>query len=75
MICNEVFMNAIRSIYKNAPDSIPVPEEFQKKNIEVIFLPIEGEENQTTDIKKFFGALPDFPDRVFQGEPETREIF
>ncbi len=36
-------MNAIKSIYKNAPDSIPVPEEFKMKNIEVIFLPLEDD--------------------------------
>ncbi len=67
-------MNAIKSIYKNAPASIPVPDEFQKKSIEVIFLPIQ-EERKSTDISRFFGALPDFPDRAPQGEPQTRDSF
>lgn len=67
-------MNAVRSIIKNAPDSIPVPEEFKKKNIEVIFLPIE-EEKKTKDISSFFGALPDFPDRASQGIAEERDSF
>jgi hypothetical protein len=67
-------MNAVKSTYKNAPTSIPVPEEFQKKDIEVIFLPIT-EEIKNTDISKFFGALPDFPDRFDQGEVQTRESF
>ncbi len=64
-------MNAVKSIYKNAPTSIPVPEEFQKKNIEVIFLPIE-DERKNTDISSFFGALPDFPERAPQGDLQTR---
>ena len=67
-------MNAVKSIYKNAPNSIPVPQEFQKKNIEVIFLPIE-EEKKPANISSFFGALPDFPERAPQGEPEKREEF
>lgn len=67
-------MNAIKSIYKNAPDSIPVPEEFKKKNIEVIFLPLE-DEGGTTDISSFFGVLPDFPKRAPQGKLQTREVF
>lgn len=67
-------MNAIRSIYKNAPSSIPVPKEFQKKSIEVIFLPIE-DERKNTDIGKFFGSLPDFPERAPQGKLTTREGF
>ena len=70
----EDIMNAIKSIYKNAPTSIPVPEEFQKKNIEVIFLPIE-DEKKATDISKFFGALPDFPERAPQEQHQKRENF
>lgn len=50
-------MNAIRSTYKNTPTSIPVPEEFQKKNIEVIFLPID-DVRKNTDISKFFVLTP-----------------
>lgn len=67
-------MNAVKSIYKNAPNSIPVPKEFQKKNIEVIFLPLE-DERKTTNISSFFGALPDFPERAPQGELQTRDTF
>ena len=54
-------MNAARLIYKNAPKLIPVPEEFRKKDIEVIFLPIDRE-IENTDITKFYGAPPDLPD-------------
>lgn len=67
-------MNAVKSIYKNAPSSIPVPKEFQKKSIEVIFLPLDEEKN-SIDISKFFGAIPDFPERAPQGELQTRENF
>jgi hypothetical protein len=67
-------MNAVKSIYKNAPSSIPVPKEFQERNIEVIFLPIE-EVKKASDIGIYFGAIPDFPERTFQGVPETRERF
>ena len=67
-------MNAVKSIYSNAPNSIPVPREFHHKNIEVIFLPVE-DEKKTTDLGMYFGALPDFPDRAPQGMSETRENF
>lgn len=66
-------MNAVRSIYKNAPRTIPVPKELQKKNIEVIFLPLDNEKN--LDISKFFGAIPDFPERAPQGELQIRDNF
>jgi hypothetical protein len=64
-------MNAVKSTYKDAPNLIPVPEEFQHKNIEVIFLPVEQNANQFLDsipvatdeemeeIKKMFGKAPD----------------
>ncbi len=67
-------MNAIRSIYKNAPDSIPVPEGFKKKDIEVIFLSIE-ESPEKAEISQFFGVLPNFPDREEQGLPQDRVDF
>ena len=67
-------MNAVKSTYKVAPVSIPVPEEFHKKSIEVIFLPLE-EERKDTDIGRFFGSIPDFPDRAPQGDHQTRESF
>jgi len=65
-------MIAIKNIYKNAPDSIPVPDELKSKDIEVIFLPIENREN-STDISAFYGSIPDFPDRDEQGELPIRE--
>jgi hypothetical protein len=65
-------MNAVKSTYSNAPNSIPVPEEFHHKNIEVIFLPVE-DEGKTVDIGRYFGSIPDFPDRAPQGISETRE--
>lgn len=67
-------MNAVKSTYKDAPNSIPVPEEFQHKNIEVIFLPIE-EKKRAVNISSFYGALPNFPERESQGKFETRETF
>ncbi len=67
-------MNAIKSIYKNAPDSIPVPEEFKMKNIEVIFLPLE-DDRKYGNISVFFGSLPDFPDRSSQGNAQERDSF
>ncbi len=67
-------MNAIKSIYKNAPSSIPVPEELQERSIEVIFLPIE-DDRKDTNISRFFGALPDFPDRAPQGQLQRRDSF
>jgi hypothetical protein len=67
-------MNAVKSTYKIAPASIPVPEEFQKKSIEVIFLPVEPEK-QDSNIGRFFGSIPDFPERGPQGEHQKRESF
>ncbi len=67
-------MIAIKNIYKNAPDSIPVPDEFISKDIEVIFLPVEKKQD-TTDIIRFYGAIPDFPDRDEQGKLPEREQF
>lgn len=67
-------MNAVKSIYKDAPVTISVPKEFQHKSIEVIFLPVE-EEKQAVNISNFYGALPDFPEREPQGNFETRENF
>jgi len=64
-------MNAIKSIYKDAPATIAVPKEFQHKNIEVIFLPVEKNASQFLDsipvatdkemeeIEKMFGKAPD----------------
>jgi hypothetical protein len=65
-------MNAVKSIYRNAPNSIPVPREFQHKSIEVIFLPVE-EASKPADVSVYFGSIPDFPDRAPQGTIETRE--
>jgi hypothetical protein len=65
-------MNAVKSIYNNAPNSIPVPKEFQHKSIEVIFLPVE-DKKQSNDIGQYFGSIPDFPERAPQGLSEERE--
>ena len=67
-------MNAVKSVYETAPDSIPVPKQFQNKAVEVIFLTVESERKKTP-VGNFYGALPDFPERAAQGTPELRENF
>jgi hypothetical protein len=53
-------MNAVKSIYKDAPSTIPVPTEFQHKDIEVIFLPIEKPANQ------FLNSIPTATDEEME---------
>jgi hypothetical protein len=69
-------MNAFRNIYNEMPDYIKIPEDLRKKRGEVIILPLDGEIqiDKNPEIMKFYGAIPDFPERQPQGEYENREI-
>jgi hypothetical protein len=70
-------MDAIRQIYESVPDTITIPPEWRRRRVEVIILPLDdgetGQSGPDDEIKKFFGSLPDLPDRGLQGEYEERE--
>jgi hypothetical protein len=70
-------MDAIRRIYESIPDTITIPPEWRRRRVEVIILPLDdgeiGQGKPDDEIKKFFGSLPDFPERGPQGEYEERE--
>jgi len=76
-------MRAFRQIIDDPDEFIPVPPEVQHRRTEVIFLvqdavvfsPTETNTGsvQDPDIAKFFGSIPDFPEREPQGELELRE--
>lgn len=62
-------MNAIRQIHENLAEMIQVPEEFRHRKTEVIFIAIEDSDSQAdqTFLSRFYGAIPDFPNRDEQG--------
>jgi hypothetical protein len=64
-------MTQVKSVYQSAPKTIPVPEELQNQNIEVIFQPLNIVEKKRK-LEDFFGSIPDFPERASQGEYEKR---
>lgn len=69
-------MQAIRQVYENAPASIPVPEQWRQKRMEVILL---VQEDDTTNgwpadyFAQTFGSIPDLPEGESQGVHEIRE--
>jgi hypothetical protein len=70
-------MEAIRQIYDSGPDFVTIPPELRRRRLEVIILPLETPEDApksptNEDVIKFFGSMPDFPERGPQGEYETR---
>ena len=65
-------MEAIRQIYDSGPDFVTIPLELRRRRLEVIIWPLETTEETTNaptneDVAKFFGSIPDFPDRAPQG--------
>jgi len=68
-------MNAVRNIYEKMPDTITVPHNLRQKRAEVIILPLEDETsiNSAAGVKRYYGSLPNFPERESQGEFEIRD--
>ena len=73
-------MDVLRQIYDSVPDMITIPPEWRRRRVEVIILPLdEGEPEQggsggsDDEIARFFGSIPDLPEREAQGEYEQRE--
>ena len=73
-------MLALRHVYTNMnhPLMIQLPPEFDAyQEVEIIVLPVEsgiGKSLSTGEfIKRFAGAIPDFPDLESPGELEERE--
>jgi hypothetical protein len=80
-------MNFYRETIKNAPSVISIPKELRNRDVEIIILPLdeENENGNTVEVDKngypigFFeqtaGSLPDFPDREPQPiQPDREEI-
>ena len=79
-------MIAIRQIHEHLADVIEVPPELRNRKTEVIFLAMDGapvesemkDQEHSTPVEinqsavEFFGSLPDFPERVTQGECDSR---
>lgn len=70
-------MIVIRQIHEHLANVIEVPAEIRDRRTEVIFLGIDAPAEVLPDgaefsTDKFFGSLPDFPERAPQGEFETR---
>ncbi|MBF0309038.1 MAG: hypothetical protein HQL56_05895 [Magnetococcales bacterium] len=78
-------MQAIRHLFEHAPATIPVPEGWREKPLEVILLrhdsPLTAgvpaaelsREWPSDYFESTFASIPDFPEREFQGVGENRE--
>lgn len=80
-------MIAIRQIHEHLANVIEVPPELRNQKAEVIFLAMDGVplepatadqgspamEGSDKSAVEFFGALPDFPERLPQGDFDSRQ--
>jgi hypothetical protein len=67
-------MNAIKTSYESLPEMIPVPKEFiHHKGEIIIILEDDVKDTKKTSIADYFGCIPDFPERSFQGNYEDWE--
>lgn len=51
-------MQAIRQIYEDAPDAIPVPEAFRHRRLEVLLI-VEEETVSLSPLKSLLADMPD----------------
>ncbi len=77
-------MQALRKIVDVSGTSLTVqlPADWHLTKAEVIVLPVGDEETQSESresweafVKRTMGSIPDFPDRLPQGEYEIRQNF
>ncbi|HRX59913.1 MAG TPA: hypothetical protein P5260_01670 [Candidatus Competibacter sp.] len=54
-------MQAIRQIYEDAPDAIPVPEAFRHRRLEVLLI-VEEETVSPPPLKSLLADMPDVGD-------------
>lgn len=54
-------MQAIRQIYEDAPDAIPVPEAFRHRRLEVLLI-VEEETVSLSPLKSLLADMPDVGD-------------
>ncbi len=54
-------MQAIRQIYEDAPDAIPVPEAFRHRRLEVLLI-VEEETVSLPPLKSLLADMPDVGD-------------
>jgi hypothetical protein len=67
-----VFMNTVKKIYAEMPETINIPKEFIHRKGKVIIILDEPPLKKTSFLKDFYGSIPDFPERVPQGDYEGR---
>lgn len=65
-------MNTVKKIYAEMPEIINIPKEFIHRKGEVIIILDEAPPKKTSFLKDFYGSIPDFPERVPQGDYEER---
>ena len=66
-------MKAIKKYYDELPDKIYIPKEFIHRKGEIIILLEDKKELKRKKLKDFFGYIPDFPERMEQGDYEQRK--
>ena len=68
-------MNAVKQLYNDMPETISIPKEFIHQKGEIIIMMDEPSQLKSEkNLRDFFGFIPDFPERLPQGEYEEREI-
>ena len=65
-------MNTVKKIYADMPEIINVPKEFIHRKGEVIIILDDEPPKKASFLKDFYGSIPDFPERVPQGDFEER---
>ena len=68
-------MHPIRTIYQDAPDSIPIPEELRHKPVEIIIWPLSSsaEDTEQTDANGWPFGFFEATAGAWAGEPLVRE--
>lgn len=67
-------MYALKQTYDELPENISIPKELLNKKAELIIIVEENQPNKEKRLVDFSGLLPNFPERLPQGEFETREV-
>ncbi len=68
-------MNAVRELYDDLPENIIIPSTLRHKKGEVIIITLDDEiDIKKNDLSKFYGSIPDFPERGIQQDFEQREV-
>jgi len=67
-------MNIIKTMYSELPETITIPKEYVHKKGQIIIILDESiQDLNKKSLKDFYGTIPDFPERAFQGIYDNRE--